>query len=598
MIARNPLGTEGFQPSTRAKHPRSGRLRVLIIGGYGTFGGRLAELLCNEPKLSLLIAGRSAPKAAAFCDKLPQGAHREPVELDRDRKLAASLESTSPDIVVDASGPFQAYGDDPYRVIEAALATGANYVDLADSPEFVRGIAKFDATARQRGLFVLSGASSFPALSHAMVRALARDLKEIDSIEGGIAPSPYAGVGFNVIRAIAGYAGQPVSVRCGGQSDVAFGLVETRRYTVAPPGAVPLFPRQFSLVNVPDLQLLVDEWPEVQSVWMGAAPQPAFLHYLLRRLAKAVSLRLAPSLSPIAGPIHRIANTVRWGEHRGGMFVEVTGKDACGEQIRRSSHLVAEGTDGLYIPSMAVEAIVRNCMAGRTPAAGARPASSDIELDDYRRTFSRRAIILGKRGAKPATSASLHEKVLGDAWESLPPALRAMHGSGPRLTVSGEASVTRGRGALARLLAFVLKFPKASDKVAVSVTFERFSSYDKWTRNFGGQIFTSTFTCGAGRYEHLLCERFGPIVLGMALVPEGNRLDLVIRRWGFLGIPLPRFLAPGGESFEYAEDGRFCFDVEIRLPLAGFVIRYKGHLNLPRGKGRGSGLGRSDSPGG
>ena len=32
-------------------------------------------------------------------------------------------------------------------------------------------------------------------------------------IRGGIAPSPYAGVGENVIRAIAGYAGQPVELK-------------------------------------------------------------------------------------------------------------------------------------------------------------------------------------------------------------------------------------------------------------------------------------------------------------------------------------------------------------------------------------------------
>jgi hypothetical protein len=35
------------------------RLSLLIIGGYGTFGGRLARLLGDEPRLRLLIAGRS-----------------------------------------------------------------------------------------------------------------------------------------------------------------------------------------------------------------------------------------------------------------------------------------------------------------------------------------------------------------------------------------------------------------------------------------------------------------------------------------------------------------------------------------------------------
>ena len=43
----------------------TGRLTVLIVGGYGTFGGRIVELLENEPRLTLIIAGRSLERAAA-----------------------------------------------------------------------------------------------------------------------------------------------------------------------------------------------------------------------------------------------------------------------------------------------------------------------------------------------------------------------------------------------------------------------------------------------------------------------------------------------------------------------------------------------------
>src|SRR5690242_2489778 len=43
-------------------------MKVLILGGYGTFGGRLAQLLADEARLTLIIAGRSRAKAQAFCD--------------------------------------------------------------------------------------------------------------------------------------------------------------------------------------------------------------------------------------------------------------------------------------------------------------------------------------------------------------------------------------------------------------------------------------------------------------------------------------------------------------------------------------------------
>ena len=561
-------------------------LRLLIIGGYGTFGGRLAELLCREQRIALVIAGRSKSTALALCHALPPGAAREALAVDRDRDVARQVEKINPNIVVDASGPFQAYGEDPYRVVKAALATRTHYLDLADSPEFVRGVRQFDAAAKAKELVVLSGVSSFPVLSAAMVRDLATDFRHIDSIVGGIAPSPYAGVGYNVIRAIAGYAGKGIPVRRQGREQSAHALREPRQFTIAPPGKVPLLPRKFSLVNVPDLHLLADEWPEVRDVWMGAAPEPAILHCLLRCFARLVELGLVSSLAPLARLIYGTANRVRWGEHRGGMFVEVNGADADGSSIGCSGHLLAEGHHGLYIPSMAVEAIIRNWLDGRPPEAGARPATAELELSDYRRVFADRPIFLGTRNDAQSDDRCLHERILGSAWQSVSAVLRAVHGAGPKLTISGTASITRGRGVLARMLAWIMRFPAAGENVPVSVTFERHGNYDKWTRDFGGQVFSSIFTAGSGRFEHLLCERFGPLVFGMALVPEGDRLNLVMRRWSFLGLPLLRNLAPRGDSYEYEKDNRFCFDVEILLPFAEFVIRYRGYLKLPDRSGR------------
>ena len=57
----------------------------------------------------------------------------------------------------------------------------------------------------------------------------------------------------------------------------ATGSIDTRRYTIAPPGRLPLQPIRFSLVDVPDLQVLPELWPGLRSVWMGAGPVPEIL---------------------------------------------------------------------------------------------------------------------------------------------------------------------------------------------------------------------------------------------------------------------------------------------------------------------------------
>jgi hypothetical protein len=58
-------------------------MRVLILGGYGVFGGRLARLLAEDARLTLLIAGRSRERAEAFCTGLVCSAKVEPLRFDR-----------------------------------------------------------------------------------------------------------------------------------------------------------------------------------------------------------------------------------------------------------------------------------------------------------------------------------------------------------------------------------------------------------------------------------------------------------------------------------------------------------------------------------
>jgi len=63
------------------------RVRNLIVGGYGVFGGRLAKLLSDERRLTIIIAGRSKARAKSFCDALPSEATLIAEHFDRDGDL-------------------------------------------------------------------------------------------------------------------------------------------------------------------------------------------------------------------------------------------------------------------------------------------------------------------------------------------------------------------------------------------------------------------------------------------------------------------------------------------------------------------------------
>ena len=552
--------------------------RVLIVGGYGTFGGRLAQLLGEDERLILLIAGRSKSSADTFCKLFQSRAQMLPCQFDRAGDLAAQLRALKPDLIVDAAGPFQIYGADPYVVVRAAIAQGAHYVDLADGSDFVRNITQFDEVAREKGLFVLSGVSSFPVLHAAVVRALLKPGERPERIETGLAPSPKADLGLNVMRAIASYAGKPVAIIRDGVIGNASALIESRRMAIAPPGMIPLGRKRFSLVDVPDLQLLRQLWPDVRDVWVGAAMSPGWLQRMINFAAMAVRFKVLPSLSFLAPFMLRVRNFLAYGEHRGGMVVRVSGRGETGALFARSWHMIAPGDHGPFIPSMPAAIIIRLWLDGVAPPPGARAALSEMDLDAYEELFSARGIRHGIRDDSASAQTPLYRQVLGDAYAGLPAVLQTMHDRTSDKTVSGIAQIDRGESWLSRIAARITGFPPAGRDVPVTVAFTLRDGVETWTRDFGGHRFHSVQSRGKGRNAGLIDERFGPAAFGLAYEITGGRGVLSLRNWRIFGIPMPLCLAPNSQAFEFTKDGKFNFFVEISHPLTGLIVRYRGWL--------------------
>lgn len=558
-------------------------LRVLVLGGYGVFGGRLIQLLSDESRLNLIVAGRSRAKAIDFCTRLEEQAKATitPLMFDRNLSPIDQLWPQNPDVLIDASGPYQIYGEDPYRLVRACIDLGITYLDFADASEFVSNVSTFDAIAKQKGVCIRSGVSSFPVLTAAVLRKLTSGLAPDFTVRGGIAPSPYAGVGLNVIKAITSYAGKPLSLVRNAKKIETFGLTETTSYTIAPPGYTPLRRRLFSLVDVPDLQVLPNLWPGLRTVWMGAGPVPEVYHRMLIGLAWLVRLRLLPSLRPLAWLFHQVINHFRWGDDRGGMFIEVVGKTETGATETRSWHMVAEGEDGPFIPSMALEILIRRILDGKPLEPGARSAATEIELDAYQKLFENRRIYSGFRIQNSATvNQPLYQQTLGDQWPKLPHSLREMHNLKDRLTAQGTARVVRGKSLLSRVVAGILGFPNAGEQVPVTVSFEKQGDQELWTRNFAGKEFQSIQRLHKTKRDGLIHEQFGPVSVGLAMLIESDRIKIVVRSWRLFGIPMPLILAPGGEASEFESHGLFHFSVEIKAIFTGLIVQYQGCLEI------------------
>ena len=306
--------------------------RILLLGGYGTFGGRIARRAAALG-FEVLVAGRSLDKAEAFCAGDPR---LVPLQLADDAALAAALTEHRPFALVDAAGPFQGAG---YERARAAIAAGCHYLDIADGREFVTGIAALDAEARAAGVAVISGASSVPALSGAAARRLAEGMDKVRAVEIALSASSRGTGGRSVIAAILSYLGRPVPLRRGGRWTNARGWSGLCRRDFAVEGAPPLRGRLVALADVPDLTLLPERLPGRPAVRFLAGTD--FRHHALGLSLLGAMLRgrgagaLARSLAWAQGA------TRRAGSPRSAMEVRLWG--VAGERrVERRWTLIAE----------------------------------------------------------------------------------------------------------------------------------------------------------------------------------------------------------------------------------------------------------------
>ncbi len=535
--------------------------KILILGGYGAFGARLSRRLAGDG-FGILVAGRNLEAAKALASRLPNATA---LQADRNGDIAAVLDEHRPFLLIDAAGPFQKSDD---RVARACVRAGVHYIDLADARDFVGAIGSLDEQATAAGVAVISGASSVPALSSAVVADLAEGMQALRSIDMSISASNRAAAGASVASAILSYVGKPVRLWRGRHWQNRTGWHMLKRETYAVSGHSPLH-RLVALADVPDHDLLVDGMAGRPSVIFRAGPEFAFQTLALWLLSWPVAWGWLASLGQISRfllPLQGL--TARLGTARSAVTIEIKGIQH-GRMRSRRWTLIAENGDGVEIPTLPAQLLARALRDGRV-SPGARHAGGLLSLDDFRALF--RDLAIGEETTE-ASYTPLYRRVMGPAFAHLSEPVRTMHEVFGDGGAEGEAIVTRGRSLAARLVAGAFGFP-AAGKHALYVSFEEHNGIEQWTRNFSGQRFSSHLSEDGGR----LVERFGPFRFAFDLPSRGNGLGMEMRQWSLLRIPLPLFLAPRSVAREWTENGRFQFDVPIALPFIGPVVHYRGWL--------------------
>jgi saccharopine dehydrogenase-like NADP-dependent oxidoreductase len=349
---------------------------VLVLGGYGFFGQRISAALASTASLRVLIGGRDLARSSAAAHEmgLPV-AHAVAVDAHAP-DLAENLRRLQVDILIHTAGPFQ--GQD-YSVARAAIEAQCHYIDLADGRQFVAGISSLNAQAFGAGVSVVSGASSVPALSSAVVDRYLPRFGRLDTIRMGISSTART-PGVATVRGVFSYGGKPIRAWQAGEWSDTYGWLNLRRHQFPHP----LGKRWLGSCDIPDLELFPRRYPSVRTVSFQAGFASDLGHLVIWGLAGLVRAGILRDMAVFARPCNRLG---RWMEpivsDKGGMFVTLEGQAADGEPLRVNWNLIAENNHGPHIPCGGAIALARKLGSGGLLPTGAMPCMGLLTVEEF-----------------------------------------------------------------------------------------------------------------------------------------------------------------------------------------------------------------------
>jgi len=350
--------------------------KVLIFGGYGNFGKRISRSLAKSA-IPIIIAGRNKEKAKMLAENLEKEFPKSDIKIaifDVHNELADYLRLEQPLVAINTCGPFQ---DNNYQIVQDCLECGVNYIDLSDGHDFVCGIDRFDKHAKEQNILVVSGASTVPALSSAVIENYKNKFKNIDSIKFGINPGGKSEYGLATAKGVLSYLGKPIkSAAENGEKIYGWQDIYIQTY--------PEIGRRFMAnCDIPDLELFPKIY-NIKNVRFSAGMESVPLHLGMWLLSWLVRFGLPLKLENHAEFLLKIADFLNYfGSKQGGMHVIISGRDHQNHPKEIKWFIIAKNNEGAQIPCVPTIILAKKLFAGTLELKGAMPCVAMITLKEY-----------------------------------------------------------------------------------------------------------------------------------------------------------------------------------------------------------------------
>ncbi|VAW44191.1 hypothetical protein MNBD_GAMMA02-1123 [hydrothermal vent metagenome] len=351
---------------------------VLVLGGYGTFGSRISRALCKKG-FHVIINGRHFHQAQALKHSILEEDFAAQVTVscfDVYSQLNLRLKKMNPQLVIHTCGPFQ--GQDTY-IAQTTIKAGIHYLDLSDDRGYVQKMLALNDLAQANGVMAITGASTVPALSSAVL-AYVQDKYAIDrfkAVKIGISPGQKTARGLATTQAVLSYIGKALKPWPGNQKK-RYGWQDT--YLQEYPS---INSRLMGNCESPDLDCLHHHF-NIEQLSFSAGMESKLLHRLIWVGSWLIRLGLPLKLKNHA---KWLLKSSRWfdslGTEDGGMHVEFEVKLGKGQKtISKTWFIEATGNQGPQIP--AIPAILMAEKILKQPmSSGVQVCVNLIQLEEY-----------------------------------------------------------------------------------------------------------------------------------------------------------------------------------------------------------------------
>lgn len=349
--------------------------KVMVLGGYGHFGVKISEALIKD-NIPVIIVGRALDKLTkttkTLKDKYPN-ADISGACFDIYANFDNELKELKPSIVINTCGPFQ---NQDYAIPKLCIEHHAHYLDISDARDYVRDITSLNELALKNNVTVISGASSVPGLTSAVIEQHKSSFSELDHLKFGISSGQQTPGGVATTHSILSYTGKEIPTFKGAKGKV-IGWQNLHRVDLPICGK-----RWQSNCSIPDLDLFPDRYG-FKSIEFSGGVESSFLHISLWAMSWLVRWGLPITLGKYSKLFYHVSKHFeRFGSDAGGLYIFLTGKDLSGQKKTFKWHIIAKQNHGLFIPTIPSIVLAKKLYRAEYMTAGAIPCVGLVTLNE------------------------------------------------------------------------------------------------------------------------------------------------------------------------------------------------------------------------